>query len=213
MTKKLLLTLGLAAGLSTAQGQLFDLADATASVFEHDSDGTNSPSPIPAAGSQSVGIGTFEWGVLATDTTSNTAEFSSSGFTSSDWGGEGTFTSNVIDVSGWNSVNIEATFSGSFNVSSEFSNFFYQIDANPVQVFGAGAEDVVYSVEPANVLALNVTGASNLVVGFTFNHNGSSDSFDVESYTVTGATAVPEASATFAVLGVFGLVALRRRRA
>jgi hypothetical protein len=186
---------------------IFTLSDTTDSVFEHDSDGTNSPSPIPLAGSSPIGNGEFAWEDLATDTTPNTAVFSSGTFAASDWGGVGTFTSNTIDITSFSSIDINAQFDGLFNTGTESSNFFYQLDAGPVVDFGVGLEDVTYTDEVVSVTGIPTGAATSLTVGFTFNHNGSSDFFNVDSFTVTG---VPEPSA--AVLGGFGLLGLLRRR-
>ena len=171
-------------GDAPAAGPLFSLADTTDATFEHDSNGTNSPSPIPSAGSQTVGNGTFSWGNLATDTSSNTAIFASGLFTSSDWGGDGEFVSDAIDVSGISSVDISGQFDGAFNTPSELSRFFYVLDGGSRIYFGEGLEDVTHTDEAVSVDALDVSGAASLVVGFEFNHNGGADFFNVDLLTV-----------------------------
>ncbi len=157
-----------------------------------------------ASGSTNLTNGTFSWGTLATDTTANTATFGVGGFTASDWGGDGTYTSVTIDVSGLDGVNISYEGSSVFNSSpTEFFDFFYQIDGGAPQAFGTLA--VSGSVSGTQEVLLS--GNNSLVVGFRFNHNGASDNAEVTELTVT---AIPEPSA--ALLGSFGLLALLRRR-
>ncbi|BDS05981.1 hypothetical protein NT6N_10210 [Oceaniferula spumae] len=174
-------------------------------TFEHDSDGINAPSPLPAAGSQAVAGGTFSWGNLATDTTPNTAVFSGTSFTASDWGGDGTYTSAAIDVTGVASATISFAGSSVFAAGGELFNFFYQVDGGSVQNFGASTGDG--SVVSGNQL-VNFSGNTNLVVGFTYNHNGVTDGVSVTDLSVS---AVPEPS-TFGLLGLAGLASLLRRR-
>jgi hypothetical protein len=185
---------------------LFDFGTTNDASFEHDSNGTNSPAPIPAAGSQVLNTGTFEWGSLATDTTPNTAVFSGGTFAANDWGGIGTFTSIAIDVSGIDAVNLSAQFDGFYNLASEFSGFFYDIGGGPI-TFGAGVEGVTYSDQPVGITGLDVSAASELVVGFRYSHNGSSEFFGVDSLTVSE---IPESSGL--LVGVIGLLGLIRRR-
>lgn len=209
MKNKLTLTAlaALAGFAASANAQLlFDLADTTNTSLSH-----TTASPLaPQPGSVNVGTGTFSWGTLATDTSANTAVFSSGAFTSSDWGGVGTFTSAAINVSSLSSVTISAQFDGLFNTNTEFANFFYQLDGGSVIDFGVSLEDATYTNEVATLANLNVTGSNSLVVGFTYNHNGASDFFNVDSLTV-----VPEPG-TFALLaGMLGMVyvMLKRRQA
>jgi len=201
------LTSLLASLTASANAQIFTLADTTDLALSHTS--ADLAAAPPTAGSANVGNGVFSWGSLGSDTTANTAEFSSGVFTSSDWGGDGTFTSNALDVSSLSSVSISASFDGLFNTGTEFSNFFYQLDGGSIVEFGMGLEDITYTAELVTQ-TVDVSAANSLVVGFTFNHNGSSDFFDVNSLTV-----VPEPSRFALLAGCCGLVSvmLRRRRA
>ena len=167
-------------------------------LFEHDSDGTNSPAPLPSAGSAAVGsTGTFAWGNLSTDTTTNTAEFSGTTFSASDWGGDGTFTSTKINVSAFTEATITATGSSTFNnTPTEFFNFFYQMGDGAQVDFSSGTNPVI-----------DVTGITDLVVGFKFNHDGASDSASVSALSVE---AIPEPS-NF-LLGGLALLSLFVRR-
>lgn len=204
-TIALAVTLGLAGAV---YGQtIFTLADTDDMNLSH-----VTGSELTPPGNLDLGNGVFTYGALSTDTTANTAAFSSGLFTSSDWGGVGTFTSDAIDVSLLTSINIAAQFDGLFNVNTEFSNFFYQLDANPIVEFGFGVEGTTHSNEVVNVGSIDVSSATNLVVGFTYSHNGASDFFNVDSLAVS---AVPEPSAYALLAGLLGLawVALSRRQA
>lgn len=151
-----------------------------------------------ADGSAVIGTtGTFAFDSLATDTTANTATFSGTEFQANDWGGNGTFSSIGIDVSEFASVTISGAGTSVFAASTEFFNFFYTLDGGTPINFAPGDEVV------------DTSGASNLVVGFAFNHNGASDNVQVTNLSVDG-VAVPEPSA--ALLGGLGLLALMRRR-
>jgi hypothetical protein len=195
-------------------GVIFDFAGVNDVTFEHDTDGTNSPAPLPDAGSQNVGLGTFAWGDLRSDSTANTAIFSGGSFAASDWGGRGTFTSNDIDVSQAWSVDIAVQFDGGFNTSSEFSNFFYTLDGGSKVNFAVGLEDVDYDDEAVGLTDLDVRFADTLVVGFDFSHNGAGDYFNVDLLTVTQASTVPEPSSAIVFSGVVavGMLPIRRRR-
>lgn len=211
MMKKLI-ALMMVAGMAAQAATLFDLADTNAASFVHDTNGTNSPSPIPNAGSQSVGSGTFAWGDLSSDTTPNRAHFVGEGgdFAAYDWGGDGTFTSNDIDVSSYAEVDIDGQFDGQFNTGSEFSNFFYRLDGGGNNDFGAGVEDTEHNNETADVEDLDVSGASTLVVGFEYNHDGTDNYFNVDWLRVTGVP-IPEPTA-LSLLTLAGAALLRRRR-
>jgi hypothetical protein len=195
----------------TANGAvIFDLANASNLALSHSSAAPAAAPPV--TGSASVGIGTFSWGILSTDSTVNTAEFSAGLFASSDWGGQGTFTSTSLDVSNSLTADITGVYSGQFNTGTEFSNFFYVLDGGTPQLFGIGVEDANATDVAVSVAGLDVTSANSLVVGFDFSHNGASDSFDVSSFSVN-VTAVPEPSCTvISILAVGGCLARRRRQ-
>ncbi len=209
--KKTLLTLtAVAVAASAANAQLlFSLADTDDVSLSHS---TSAPTAAPPqSGNVALGNGAFSWGTLASDSGGNTATFSGGTFQSADWGGLGTFTSNSINVTSLSFADIAGDYSGSFNTDTEFSNFFYSLDGGTPVEFGQGVEDATATNQAVGITGIDLAGATSMVVGFSFSHNGGSDSFDVGSLTVT---AVPEPS-TYA-LGILGLVALmvfaRRRR-
>ncbi|MEM8873258.1 MAG: PEP-CTERM sorting domain-containing protein [Planctomycetota bacterium] len=190
---------------------LFTLADTDDVALSHSSADTDAAPPT--AGGVDLGNGTFTWGDLLTDSGGNTAEFSAGVFTSADWGGLGTFESDAIDVSAVATVDIAGTFSGFFNTGAEFSNFFFSTDGGVnFTDFGAGVEDATATNQAVSVNGLDVSTASTLIVGFTFSHNGGSDSFDVGSLTVEG-TPIPEPMTVAAGLLGIGGIMLRRRSA
>jgi hypothetical protein len=139
--KKLLLSLSIAV-LATvaANAQVIFTLDGTSNLsLSH-----TTSSPL-AAGSQSVGNGTFSWGDLASDTTANTAVFSGGSFQSSDWGGVGTFTSTTINVNGVDTVDIAAQVDGLFNVSSEYAQMFYSLDGGATIELFDGDQSLRYT--------------------------------------------------------------------
>jgi len=175
---------------------IFDLSDTSDALFEHDTNGVDAPSPLPSAGSQMLSNGEFEWENLSSDTTRNTAEFSEGAFAASDWGGLGQFTSSSIDVSGFNTVDIFAVGSSQFNnAPTEFFDFFYSLDGVSVVTFSGNISD------------LDVSGVSNLEVGFSFNHNGSADNVEVDELRVE---AIPEPGSLL-LLGIASVTCLIRR--
>lgn len=191
---------------SSAHAALYSLSESAS--FSHTSNSNNFGAAASgsnwAAGSTPLANGAFSWGTLATDTTANTATFGAGGFTASDWGGDGTYTSVTIDVSGLEGVNIAYAGSSTFNsVPTEYFHFFYQVDGGGLQTFGS----LIASGTVTGTQSVLLSGNTSLVVGFRFNHNGASDNATVTELSVT---AIPEPAA--AMLGSLGLLALLRRR-
>lgn len=194
MKSKVTLTLALFGLLQTVHSAtIYQMSVDSDVMFTH-----TTAMPL-ADGSAVIGTtGTFAFDSLSTDGSANTATFSGTGFQANDWGGNGTFSSIGIDVSEFASVTISGAGTSVFNTPpAEFFNFFYTLDGGTPINFAPGDEVV------------DTSGASNLVVGFAFNHNGGSDNVQVTNLSVDG-VAVPEPSA--ALLGGLGLLALMRRR-
>ncbi|MFY7669583.1 choice-of-anchor J domain-containing protein [Tenacibaculum sp. MEBiC06402] len=179
--------------IQTSFGQIYN-AD-----FSNDGDGfadhtTSSP---PATGPASVGpFGTIpnQWSLSYdtapnSDTTANSFKVSGGALVSDDWGGQGIFMSQSIDVTGISAVNIAAI---GANVGANDDNFtyFYILDG------GSRVETVIgvtNSGDPVNytVNNLDVSGNTSIQVGFEFSENGSGDGYSVSSFTVTEVTGNP----------------------
>ncbi len=201
--KFLLATLLAAVVATLGTAQLYD-AD-----FSNEGDGipdhstSNPPAPGPFAVMGGTPPNSWTAGYSSTPSTDNSDnEFSVNGgvLRIQDFGGTGTFASASIDVSALNFVDITATgiFIGSDvqNAAGEFFEYYYSLDGGaPVttQVVGGNQGD------PANynVTNLDVSAASTLVVGFTFDVNGAGDGYEIASYTVTNAGTLPVTLTSF----------------
>ncbi|WP_456439425.1 lamin tail domain-containing protein [Psychroserpens sp.] len=164
--------------------------------FSNDGDGfpAHTTASPPVAGPTSVGpFGTApnSWSLSydttpGSDTSANNFEVLSGDLFSQDWGGQGIFTSQVIDVTGLSVVDITAT---GINVGANENNFiyFYSIDGAPrveTSVTSTNGDPVNYALT-----GINVSGATDLEVGFEFSENGSNDGYSVSEFLVIeGAT-------------------------
>jgi len=196
-----------------SQGQIIYDADLSGSSpgFSHTTGNE------PTAGTQLTGPNwTIEAvDVPATDGTANTFGVFGNGFLeAADYGGEGLFFSSNIDVSGWNEVALDFDASGDFNTGSEFFQWEYTLDGGSPIVIGNVVGDTSGTATLDQAISnLDVTGINTLVVGFRFDHNGSSDFIEVTNIQVDGVTAVPEPSSfLLMLLGMAGLTWLRRRK-
>ncbi|WP_425077417.1 lamin tail domain-containing protein [Psychroserpens sp. S379A] len=159
--------------------------------FTNDGDGFpahNSSSP-PAAGPTSTGLfgaAPNQW-ALSYDTAPNTDgsdnifEVVGGELVCDDWGGQGIFTSQVIDVTGISVVDISAT---GINVGANENNFtyFYIIDGGTrveTPVSSSNGDPVNYSLT-----GINVSGATDLEVGYEFSENGGGDGYSISEFIV-----------------------------
>ena len=164
--------------------------------FSNDGDGfpAHTTASPPVVGPTSVGpfgAAPNSWSLSydttpGSDTSANNFEVLSGDLFNQDWGGQGIFTSQVIDVTGLSVVDITAT---GINVGANENNFiyFYSIDGAP------RVETAVTSTNggPVNyaLTGINVSGATDLEVGFEFSENGSNDGYSVSEFLVIeGAT-------------------------
>lgn len=190
----------LGASTGVAATIIYDADFSTAGIgFTH-----TTANPPAASDSASGPNWTISYGTTpATDSTANTFITDGGALTASDWGGSGSFITSTIDVSSVDLVNISGLGSGVFNQPpGEFFTWFYSIDGGALVTADQVSGNFDQTFE--NV---NVSGASSLVVGFNFNHNGASDGFSISSVSVE---VVPEPSS--ALLGAVGFLALLFRR-
>lgn len=172
--------------------------------FTNDGDGfaDHTTSTPPVAGPTSVTGGTSpnDW-ILSYDTAPNSDgsanSFSVSGgaLVSDDWGGQGIYESISIDVSAYSNINISAITQVTGANDDTFS-YFYKLDGGVrvETVISDFSSDLIYSVA-----SLDVSGASNIVVGFEFSENGGGDGYTTTSFKVENAACgVPFQTATYA---------------
>ena len=182
-----------------ALGMVLSLHAQTLYVADFTTDGDGFPdhttSTPPAAGPQTAtgGASPNDWTVSYTDepsTDGSANEFSvnSGVMRIQDWGDESaTWESASIDVSGVNNIDIQAsgaTIGTAQNAGGEFFEYFYQLDGGSrvttsVNTGGSGSA-VNYDISN-----LDVSGASTLVVGFSFLVNGGGDGYEISSFEVT----------------------------
>lgn len=180
--------------------------------FAHGGNSSNfSPDNPPTAGSQVLSNGTFSWGNLSTDGSVDenfarfAVDFGLGSFEASDWGGDGRYVSEEIDIDGVIGVEFSYEAATNFNNSpTEYFNFFYILDGNEIDV-GATGE----GTSETSSGTVSVGSGSTLRVGFEFNHNGADNLVNVSELNVV---MVPEPSATIMLgLGMVGMLARRRR--
>lgn len=174
--------------------------------FSNNGDGfpAHTTSSPPAVGPASVGpFGSApnQWTLSydtapGTDGSANTFEVVIGELISDDWGGQGIFTSQVIDVSSITSVDIYAT-GANIGANDDDFTYFYILDG------GARVETVIGvsdNGDPVNyaVAALDVSFATSLEVGFEFSENGGGDGYAVSEFVVVNAgDANPDTSVQF----------------
>jgi hypothetical protein len=209
---------GLALALMTASANaavIFE-ADFTQNVgIDHTTTGNVLESSPQSGANFTIGY----TGTPASDTTRNFFETDGDSLISSDFGGDHFMFTDIIDVSGWNEVDIDilADFVGidSFNNSpTEFIEYYYTLDAGAEMQFFFFTDDP-NGTDLNGSTTVDVTGISNLVVGLNANVNGAGDGFDMTSLTVDGtvpAVTIPEPN-TAALILLSGLLggALRSR--
>ena len=168
----------------------------------HDNTGGDPLESSPVAGAN----WSISFGSVSTDSTTN--EFITSGgvMRVQDWGGNGTLESTSIDVSGWNTVDLDGMFTNliDINAAGEFLNFFYTLDGGSPVATLVDDNSSVGPLSQWDINALDVSGVSNMTVGFSLNVDGGGQGWEVSSLTVNGVSAVPEPSQIilFSILGL-----------
>jgi hypothetical protein len=173
-------------GLSAViQSQIYE-AD-----FSNENDGftdhnTNSP---PATGAQQTaifGAAPNSWylsypSAPGTDATANSFKVSEGKLVSEDWGGVGVFQSTTINVSAVSTINISAQ-TVNTGANDDVFKYFYILEGIKVESSNqstAEGETINY-----NIVALDVSGASSLIIGFEFSENGANSGYTTSSFTV-----------------------------
>jgi hypothetical protein len=160
--------------------------------FSNNGDGfpahtTSSPPSVGPVSAGPFGTAPNQWSLSyetapSTDATENTFEVVLGELQSADWGGQGIFTSQVIDVTDINTVTISATGVNSGANDNNFT-YFYIIDgSNRVEtpILSNDGDSVNYSIA-----GLDVSGASTLEVGFEFSENGADQGYTISEFLVS----------------------------
>jgi hypothetical protein len=173
-------------GLSFGQTIIYD-AD-----YSNDGDGftDHTSATPPAAAPASVGpFGAIDnqWFLSyntapGTDVTANSFSISGGALVSSDWGGQGIFQSQSIDLTGISTLNISAL-TTNINANDNQFVYFYILDGGSrvetANISSNDGESVNYSISN-----LDVSGNSSIVVGFEFSENGDGSGYSTTSFTV-----------------------------
>ena len=181
-------------------GSLTTLYDAD---FSNDGDGfpDHTTSNPPASAPASVGpFGTSpnSWELSYTsepntDSTPNSFKVVGGVLKSDDWGGQGIFESQSIDVSTISSINITATSINSGANDDDFK-YFYILDGGSRVETSDVSSNPIYSITN-----LDVSSNSTLVVGFEFSENGSGDGYETSEFKVEGlSSGAPNTQVQFA---------------
>ncbi|MEO1530261.1 MAG: hypothetical protein AAFX06_33130 [Planctomycetota bacterium] len=138
-----------------------------------------------------------------------------------DWGGDGTITSDVINITENGTVDIigigTAIGTDAFNfVGTEGITWFYSLNsAAPVTLYLGETElggPVAEGTDIGNTFSgIGVAAGDTLEVGFTVNVNGANDGAFITALDVDFITAIPEPS-SFVALALVSIPVLTRRR-
>lgn len=162
--------------------------------FSNDGDGfsDHTSSTPPADGPASVGpfgIAPNQWSLSyetapGTDGSENSFKVVSGVLKSSDWGGQGIFQSQSIDVSGINSVDVSALSVNAGGANDDTFRYFYILDGGSrvetADIASSSNDNINYTIT-----GLDVSASSTLIVGFEFSENGGGQGYETSSFTVT----------------------------
>lgn len=193
MRQLLLLAAFCAAVFSNAQTTVYDadFSNAGDGFADHSSSAPPVPGPV-SVGPFGVSPNSWELSYTITpntDGSANSFKVVAGELQSDDWGGQGIFTSQNIDVSAISSVNISAIGVNSGANDDDFT-YFYILDGGSRVETSVGASNNGDAVN-YSVLGLDVSSASTLVVGFEFSENGGGDGYDISEFTVNIASSNP----------------------
>ncbi|WP_397447339.1 lamin tail domain-containing protein [Polaribacter sp. R77954] len=189
----------LAFSFSTISAQIYDADFSTNGDGFADHTSASPPADAPAS------VGPFgsagnQWSLSytskpGTDGSANSFKVVDGALLSDDWGGQGIFKSQSIDVSSINTVDISAISQNSGANDDNFT-YFYILDGGsrvetPIGETNNG-DPVSYSIS-----GLDVSGVNSLVVGFEFSENGAGDGYSTSSFTVSESGGTPSPTITF----------------
>ncbi|MEE9408768.1 MAG: lamin tail domain-containing protein [Polaribacter sp.] len=172
---------------SNTLGQIYN-AD-----FTNNGDGftDHSTATPPSVGPASVGpfgAASNQWSLSytstpSTDSSANSFKVTGGSLASDDWGGQGIFQSQNIDVSAINLIDISAITLNSGANENKFK-YFYILDGGSrvetANTTSTNGDNVNYTIS-----ALDVSGANTIVVGFEFEENGGSQGYTTSSFSVS----------------------------
>ncbi|MHB0754276.1 lamin tail domain-containing protein [Polaribacter sp. M15] len=196
---KIAFTLLLALSFSTISAQIYNADFSTNGDGFADHTSASPPADAPAS------VGPFgsagnQWSLSytskpGTDGSANSFKVVDGALLSDDWGGQGIFQSQSIDVSSINTVDISAISQNSGANDDNFT-YFYILDGGsrvetPIGETNNG-DPVSYSIS-----GLDVSGANSLVVGFEFSENGAGDGYSTSSFTVSESGGTPSPTVSF----------------
>ncbi|TXD54279.1 MULTISPECIES: T9SS type A sorting domain-containing protein [unclassified Polaribacter] len=178
----------------TPEGPLYN-AD-----FTNDDDGfadhtTSSPPADGPASAGPFGEPQNQWSLSynttpSSDTTTNSFKVVSGKLETIDWGGEGVFESQSINISRFSTIDIAGlgvTLSNKVqNVGTEFFKYYYILDGGiPIETNIILTEDTDGTSVNYSITNLDVSVASTLIVGFAFNCSGGTTGYSISSFKVT----------------------------
>jgi hypothetical protein len=183
---------------------LFSVSESWGQIYNADfsnngdgfSDHTSDSPPAGAPGSAGpFGTASNQWSLSYTsapntDGSANSFKVIGTALVSDDWGGQGIFESQSIDVSAINSVDISAITVNS-GANDDTFKYFYILDG-AARVETANIESTNGNNIDYTISGLDVSAANSLVVGFEFDENGGGDGYTTSSFTViTSLAATP----------------------
>jgi len=176
--------------------------------FSNDGDGFadhtsgNPPATAPASVGPFGSIGN-QWFLSYTSTpnsdgSSNSFKVDGGALVSDDWGGQGIFESQSINVSAFNSIDITAITVNSGANDNNFKYFYILDGGSRVEtsnITSSNGDNLNYTI------TVDVTGITNIVVGFEFDENGGGDGYTTSSFTVAETPAATPGITLSAVSG------------
>ncbi len=164
--------------------------------FSNDGDGfadhtTGTPPVVGPTIVGSFGTAPNQWSLSyditpASDGSANSFKVNGGSLVSDDWGGQGIFTSQAIDISSVSTISIAAASVNSGANDGKFV-YFYILDGEPRVETSIGSTNNGDSVNYV-INSLDVSRNNSIQVGFEFDENGAGDGYTTSSFTVTEAS-------------------------